>query len=212
MKKNIFNKENLIMVVIIPILISAIWEKFLSPFLDFVMDKFLFVFNKIFTNFSNNIYKEISYGVIDKYSPIIFSIIMGCLCAYALVTTSEAHRLYKKSIQKFVYKKSSNDTYEAFDESEYSFVIQKSKFFYRFTIFIAIIAHIFTFFYLAKNAYIRENSLKLTCNIEIVSPYVSDSEYKQLKSSFHSMQSRSDYEELVDTLKAIGEKYELNLK
>ena len=212
MKKRIFNKENLIMMVIMPILISAIWEKILSPFFDFVMDKFLLVSNKIFINFSNNIYQEISNGVTEKYSPIIFSIMMGCLCTYTLVSTSEAHHLYKNSAQKLVCKKSPDDNHEAFEENEYSFVVERSKFFYCLTIFIAIIVHIFTFFFLTKNTYIYENSLKLTCNIEIVAPYISDFEYKQLKSSFYSMQSRSDYEALVTTLKAIGEEHELSLK
>ena len=52
----------------------------------------------------------------------------------------------------------------------------------------------------------------LTSNIEIVSPYISDLEYKYLKSKFHSMENRDDYNNLISELTVLGESYSLKLK
>jgi hypothetical protein len=76
----------------------------------------------------------------------------------------------------------------------------------------AVIARLFALTFLIQQSYVTETALKLTNNIEIVSPYVSDLEYKQLKSEFHSMQSRSDYDNLVFKLDSIGSENHLRLK
>lgn len=49
-------------------------------------------------------------------------------------------------------------------------------------------------------------------NIEIVAPYITDTEYKQLRSDFFQMDSKSDYESIVKELTSIAEKHNLQLK
>ncbi|MBR5970115.1 MAG: hypothetical protein IK016_07195 [Lachnospiraceae bacterium] len=49
-------------------------------------------------------------------------------------------------------------------------------------------------------------------NIEIVSPYISDIEYRQLKSDYHSICNADDYDELISHLRAIADKNGLNLR
>lgn len=70
---------------------------------------------------------------------------------------------------------------------------------------------VFVFLLLTTN-FINKTITRTTNNIEIVSPYITDNEYKMLKSSFHSMKCRNDYEELINSLDNISEKYDIELK
>ncbi len=68
------------------------------------------------------------------------------------------------------------------------------------------------FFLYSRNVFITQKITVITNNIEIVSPYISDFEYKQLKSCFHSIQNGEDYEALNLTLKSIAESNSITLK
>lgn len=70
----------------------------------------------------------------------------------------------------------------------------------------------FLFFSLASSSYVNTEITRLTNNIEIVSPYITDLEYKQLKSSYHSMASRTDYDSLNASLQEISVQYGIQLK
>ena len=70
----------------------------------------------------------------------------------------------------------------------------------------------FLYFSLGLSSYVNAEITRLTNNIEIVSPYITDLEYKQLKSSYHSMNSRTDYDSLNASLQEISVQYELQLK
>ena len=74
-------------------------------------------------------------------------------------------------------------------------------------LFILIFSCIFT-----KYIYVQTNIVRLTNNIEIVSPYISDQEYKILKSEFHSMQSRKDYDDLNLKLESISKENSIRIK
>lgn len=71
---------------------------------------------------------------------------------------------------------------------------------------------LFLYFVLATSAYVNSSITKLTNNIEIVSPYITDFEYKHLKSSFHSMKNRNDYDLLNDSLREISIQHGIHLK
>lgn len=49
-------------------------------------------------------------------------------------------------------------------------------------------------------------------NIEIVSPYISDQEYKQLKSDFFLIKTKDDYDNLQKELEIISENNQVDLK
>ena len=49
-------------------------------------------------------------------------------------------------------------------------------------------------------------------NIEIIAPYISDEEYKTLKSDFYQMEDIGDYNSLQNELNYIAKKNSLNLK
>lgn len=73
---------------------------------------------------------------------------------------------------------------------------------------------IFTLFFMVavQTIYVNKTVTALTNNIEIVSPYISDLEYKKLKSAFHLMNSRADYDSLCDSLNKIADENQLQLK
>jgi hypothetical protein len=52
----------------------------------------------------------------------------------------------------------------------------------------------------------------MTNNIEIISPYVSDIEYKKFKSDFHTIQCSRDYEDLAQALQSIADAHSIPLK
>lgn len=69
------------------------------------------------------------------------------------------------------------------------------------------------YIYLIGNfLFINECKTTSLCNIEIVSPYISDVEYKQLKSTFYSIQTKDDYINFTEAINKIGEQYSLDLK
>lgn len=75
-----------------------------------------------------------------------------------------------------------------------------------------ICAIVFIFFVYGKQIFITSRITTVTNNIEIVSPYISDDEYKQLKSDFHSIRNRADYDALKETLINIATENEIKLK
>lgn len=64
----------------------------------------------------------------------------------------------------------------------------------------------------AFDAQFASASKVMTYNIEIVSPYVSDFEYKKLKSDFYSMNTYDEYAAIKLTLNKIAEDNNLTLK
>ncbi len=60
-----------------------------------------------------------------------------------------------------------------------------------------------------KLNYVNKAITSTTNNIEIVSPYISEEEYKYLKSDFYSIQTREDFDMLHETLDNIAQKHNL---
>lgn len=201
-----------ISLIFLPLLISAIWEKILSPLFDRVLESVLSISNSLFTSISNHIYTEISNGVMDRYSPVVCSCLFGAFCAVTLISLSNSYALYQSTL---LDTPSDNDLKNDpnIDEKEHTlYQFAKHKFLFCSSIIIAVIAHLFALTFLIQQSYVTETALKLTNDIEIISPYISDLEYKQLKSDFHSMQSRFDYDNLVLRLETIGSENHLRLK
>ena len=69
----------------------------------------------------------------------------------------------------------------------------------------------FVLFY-ASVFFIHNKATMLTNNIEIVSPYISDIEYKTLKSNFHTMQNLEDFNNLMEQLNRIADENSLHLQ
>lgn len=48
--------------------------------------------------------------------------------------------------------------------------------------------------------------------IEIISPYISENEYRQLKSDFYSIENKNDYDSLLREIQRIADENLINLK
>lgn len=174
---------------LIGILATAIWEKLLSPLCTYIYINLSSLFEKFITTFSNNTYIEISKGYND-YAIIDSILAMLAMLGISLLVLIFFFRMTKDDI---ILKHLSKRTIKI----------------------IPLITILLTLFFLYRAGnIIFINKCKTTslCNLEIVCPYVSDLEYKKLRSSFYSIQNKEDYEAFTNTIKKIGEMYSLNLK
>lgn len=60
--------------------------------------------------------------------------------------------------------------------------------------------------------YVSSISSKTLNRIDIAAPYISDQEYKQLKSDFLMIENKSDYDDLQKNINTIFEENQLDLK
>lgn len=67
-------------------------------------------------------------------------------------------------------------------------------------------------FMIMLQIYVSSISSKTLKRIDIVAPYISDQEYKQLKSDFFMIENKSDYDNLQKNINAIFEVNQLDLK
>lgn len=72
--------------------------------------------------------------------------------------------------------------------------------------------YLFFFLFLLTTNFVNLNITKLTNNIEIIAPYISNQEYKILKSNYHSISSRSDFDSFNNLLIEYAEKADVKLK
>ena len=232
-EKLIFNKENLINWIIGGI-IALVLGKIFEPIWLFLYSFFLNTGNKLISNFTNSTYKEISNGYSDQSSSLVlyFILLFSLMIATTFFTKEKSSYEHTKAQIKqwrsFFYIKSdkSDISSDISDESGENNIENKTElteekikkieknnnFSYILCItWFCLFAFFITFTY-GKNLYILNKITVMTNNIEIVSPYISDKEYKELKSDFHCIESLDDYNKLDDKLNTIAEKNSLKLK
>ena len=201
--KKIF-KNPLLSALLISILAAALWEKFISPFCTFIFIHISSLIEVFISTFLDRTYKEISNGFDDSYT---IYVLMFILCGYLMIVLVPfiypiAQKFHINSIKRIIDK--SENPSQQLEKKTLS-----TKIFIIIDIFILAIIYIYL---IGSLVFITECKTKSLCNLEIVSPYVSDMEYKQLKSTFYSIQTKDDYVNFTETINEIGEKYSLNLK
>lgn len=177
----------------------AIWEYIVSPLCIFVYVKISSLIDKFSITFSNSTYNEISKGYYDSYviditsSIIIIFFIFLSLILYLYLT--------KKTRDKLISEK----------DFPYDFI--KRNFKIKIIILISVqLLFIFWMYWIGNLTFINQCRTSSLCNLEIICPYISDNEYKKLKSSFYSIQTKEDYESFTNKINQIGEQYSINLK
>jgi hypothetical protein len=65
---------------------------------------------------------------------------------------------------------------------------------------------------MGKTIFVKNTIIDTLNNIEIVSPYISDTEYKTLKSQFYSMDGEDDYIILAENLHSIADNNNISLR
>lgn len=201
MKKSL--KNSFISTLFIGILATALWEKFISPFCAYIYIRISSLFEMFISTFSNDTYKEISKGFNDSYSLYILMIIILTFLGLMIVV----------SLSPLVQKYSDNLTNKIITSKDPSKIIRSHLLLLRGGRILSFCLFFVISIYLIGNfIFITDCKTKSLCNLEIISPYISDMEYKQLKSTFYSIQTKGEYIHFTETINKIGDEFSLNLK
>lgn len=201
-------------------------EKLLGPILNFFTDKFLLTGWSIANLISDLVYRFASNGFNDKNSRLILSIIAGSLIGFLLPAfTNKPKERELPDINPALNTFKDECTVNNPDDIAKQFLKESEKLkrlnqeaesrekkLVRILRVISVIIIIWIISILGFYSYADNIVCKTIGNIEIVSPYISDVEYKTLKSNFYSMDSKSDYDALMDNLNRIASNNSLKLK
>lgn len=189
----------------IGVLGCAIWEYVISPLCTFIYVKISSLIDTFTLTFSNNTYREISKGYNDSPINDITTSMMLILLLFTCMLLAILN-LYQGN-------KKIEDTSENSYTLNNILEIMKKKRRLNFALLILLEVLMITFMYWEGHyTFINQCKTSSLCNLEIICPYISEIEYKKLKSSFYSIQSKEDYEIFTNKLKEIDDKYSLNLK
>ncbi len=221
MKKTNSKNNDFVKSIISGIISTLIISWIISPITDFVFPKIISFANKFSHSLSNQIYSQVSKGSYEyisvlnlTYSHVIVLILFSIL-ALSVYLGYLSLKDHISELEGLIYdKEEEEESDEEFIESIQNDLRQQKKrlpFYKYLSIFFLFFIFVTTTFATMKQIYILELSTKATVNIEIVSPYISDIEYKQLKSSFHLIKTQDDYEKLLDKIEDIADANEINL-
>lgn len=197
-------KNPVICSIAVGLLTSALWQAFFSPLFASIYVFISSLIDKFITTFSDSTYREISNGFNDSYAVYILIFILYAYFLVAFIPYSFHIAEKIKSISLF-------SSLQNKDESQK--VIEKRHKLLNLLIAFSMLSSFLVSVYLIGNLiYITNCKTKSLTNMEIISPYISDLEYKQLKSSFYLIQNKDDYDAFTSTLDELGKKYSLNLK
>ncbi len=218
------------------ILISSILGCFVVPFFSPLAVKlyelFLNIGGHFITYISDSTYQKISDGVsvyIQFFSFYFLFLFANIFLINAFSSnTSNIKSLYKEYDDTLTVLQNPDDTPEGhfssevtsktaqkFTQNPIAFIQSQSKkihIFYRFYIILFAFACMFLLFIYAQNSFVQNRAVSLSNNIEIVAPYISDFDYKKLKSDFHLIHSKSDYDRIEASLEEIAIEHSLTLK
>lgn len=210
---------NIITLIIIPLVVTALWEKILGPLFD-ISITWLSTFGSAFLQASTDlIYIYIATGRPIDISKYLFMIIISYMLGGLLTTTSESIKSRKKAValqNKLINPTDSGQMVsvkkELTESEEINHLAHNAKKYSRIFIAFTICGYTAYVLFISVTGYINSTIAKLTNNIEIVAPYIDDYEYKLLKSTFYSMEGADDYHSLVTELNRIAETNGIKLK
>lgn len=206
-KKQIkIDTNNIAVALLIGILGSAIWECLIRPF----SNKFFIFISDLKSQYlnssSNALYKTISCGFNERFS--LVSSIMSFFLLVSLQLLISWVALVLLSRDSFFILEIRNDSPPLPRKKSY-----KMNAFFAILVLIELVLLIGScLYYQGRAQFINTSITKCLNNIEIVSPYISDFEYKQLKSTFYQVSCKEDYDNLIAKLDKIAFKNDLVLK
>lgn len=219
--------------------LAFIVGKIFDPIFEYLYTLFLSLGGSFVTYISNSTYLKISNGFADQTTMHIFYIVfVACVCILGMtlasirslfrsnsssndnpesddcqekpecVTLEDLPRL-KENAEKLRLQLENQQ--HLLRKNEYKRKRIDNFMYISIQVWIIIII-ILLYFNYARSVFINNKIIIMTNNIEIISPYVSDIEYKKFKSDFHMIQCRRDYEDLEQTLQSIADAHSITLK
>ena len=217
MKKEKTN--SIITLILIPLLITALWEKLLGPLFDIFLNWLSAFGGEFLQAFIDLIYTYVATGRPVDTSRYIFMILVSFLLIELTMISSKGIKSYKNLVNRQNELINPTDSKpmvpakkEQTDLEKLNDIVKHAKLFSWFYVIFTVCYWAMYFVFTMSVGYINNTITKLTNNIEIVAPYIEDSEYKLLKSSFYSMDSADDYQSLVTELNRIAEINGIELK
>lgn len=218
-KKTNKNKiqNTLIGALIIGILGSAIWEKIISPLSSYIFFKISNIFSNMEQNFSDSLYRQISSstslnGFESVLSLIFFMLLLTCLILCKVNKRLKNLIMITKYGESYItYLEETDDDFSDYDDGKFA-LFKNSIAFLICMIILTFTLMISTLYMTGKITFIQKAKTNTLANIEIVSPYIEDIEYKTLKSNFYSISSEDDFNNLTNELQSIAEENNIKLK
>lgn len=216
-------------------IVAAIFlSLFINPISNWIIPKLLYISSKFSNAFIDFVYKRASHITVESTSTlnlmISIMILFYVFIAIKYLLSYQMRRLYtlyddllfefysETSDSENNNIDSKNDDDVSDDVSiEESISKIKSKIhllkavhsrLLRSSLFLIFLMYLSTMLQI----YISGISSRTLSNIEIVSPYVSDNEYKQFKSDFYTINGKSDYDVLYEKLDSVAKSNSLKLK
>ena len=208
-------KESKLKVLFINIIVSLIVfptsERFLTPVYDAIINNLLSAKNTGLKFISDFIYSRISEGVYVNIPFYIFivivSLLLGLLICSILLPYKKANSCCDAdSISSCPKRKRLNFLLRA-----RCFLFNPKRRKLLTSISCIVLYALFLLFVLTTN-FVNLTITRTTNNIEILAPYISDQDYKILKSNFHSISSRSDFDSLTNLLNKYATNVGVELK
>lgn len=221
-KKSFMN--TIIGVIILGALGSALWETCLSPLAQSMFLHASSIISLVSLGFIDDLYREVSKGFHEKSSILLFCTYWGAVMGIYIsmwIIRGSIKKEYKVIKKKHEIIKTNGDNDDnltilykdnkAFRKKKLSII--KKIFSQKFvTSIITILVILYGIITVGKESFINTTITNTLGNIEIVSPYIEDKEYKQLKSNFYSMQNQQDYLKLIEKIENIAQLNEVELK
>lgn len=205
MEKKSSKKNFIITTLLLGFLQTLLWESVISPLCNKIFSFASKLFSYIQSSYLDNLYATISLGHQNQYSHFV------CLCVCCILFL-------------FIMLNICNIIYEQRETPGFSFInkltilrIEQIENYPKWLLILEplillLVLYLALFFNIGKNAYITRTVSTSLANIEIVSPYVTDTEYKTLKSEFYSMDSKEDYDTFCSHLEEISTVHNIDLK
>lgn len=223
-KKKLF--ENVIVIGIVTSVISTvIFSWFITPTTKWLFPKILKLINLFSAAFVDSFYRSATKLSAENanMSNLAFSFVSYIIIwSVFFLVTRTILTFYSQKLKRQIPSNALEDQQEIVDETvdehldipianqEKRLKLFKGLFS---VILVLIIVHFVLSLYMMMSQIFSMNLCSNTMvNIEIVSPYISDQEYKQLKSDFYTIEGKQDYDVLHDKLELIAENNELTLK
>lgn len=197
---------------------SGVWERFLSPLLDSAASMLASLFSLISKSYADSLYSEVGKGstsILGHFVIVPYLLIWFAIFLYPIVLTSLLFKKLKriKSIH-VVQKNETSNTQLLNDEKKSLSAAEKQKKVKPFLYLNYIIVFSFAIVILSritKDAYTYDVVVYIEQSIEIISPYISESELKQIKSQFRQIDNRYKFQSFNSMLTQLAAKNKIIL-
>ncbi len=210
-QNNLFNKENITML-LAGTFLAFLADKFLNPVFSYLYSLLINTGVGIVRNISDSTYKQISNGYTEQSATMILTFLCIAILEIPLIIYMKYPDTLKEKEYAIDYSSDDSRLTISKIKAEIREARHKIKLYYFGTLICSVILSLSVMFMYARLVFIQREIFTLTNNIEIVSPYISDIEYKTLKSDFHLMENHEDYNQLIFRLQKFADDNSLKLK